>query len=139
VEVRIRRSKTDQSGAGATVRVARSADPATCAGAALLAWIALLGATSGPLFRSIHRGGGISSHRLSDRSAAEIVKAAVGRLGLDPATFGGHSLRSGWATEAAAAGKRTDQLQAVGRWKSPAMATRYVRDVDAWSATRGIL
>lgn len=140
VEVRIRRSKTDQAGAGAVVRIARSADPATCAGAALLAWIALLDAPpSGPLFRSIHRGGRVSPRRLSDRSAAEIVKAAAGRLGLDPATFGGHSLRAGWATEAAALGKRTDQLQAVGRWKSAAMALRYTRDADGWAATRGVL
>ena len=55
-------------------------------------------AASGPLVRHLHGG------RLTDRSVALIVKAAAFRIGLDPADFGGHSLRAGFITSTADGG-----------------------------------
>jgi hypothetical protein len=48
-----------------------------------------------------HRKGGTIGARLSDQSVADIVKARAERVGLDPASFAGHSLRAGFLTSAA--------------------------------------
>jgi hypothetical protein len=42
--------------------------------------------------------------RKRDRSVADIVKRYAERIGLDPRTFGGHLLRAGFLTSAAAEG-----------------------------------
>jgi len=86
------RSKTDQYGHGADVPVLGDA-------AILLdAWLSAGRISSGPLFRSIDRHGNIGEG-LSDKSINLIVKKYVAMIGLDPAKYGGHSLRSGFATE----------------------------------------
>jgi integrase len=60
--------------------------------------------TAGPVFRPIAKGERLQEARLTDRSVAKIVKAHAARVGLDPAGFSGHSLRSGFLTSAAARG-----------------------------------
>jgi integrase len=50
------------------------------------------------LFRSINRHGQIQPTRLSGIDVARIVKKLAERVGLDAATFAGHSLRAGHAT-----------------------------------------
>ncbi|BBL70100.1 hypothetical protein MoryE10_07060 [Methylogaea oryzae] len=71
------------------------------------------GGATGLAGRCRHRGGaGVPRHRqrrpggdtLSDKSVGELVKAYAGRAGLNPAEFGGHSLRAGFVTSAAEAG-----------------------------------
>ena len=42
----------------------------------------------------------VGDQRLAARNVASVVKAAAAELGFDPATFGGHSLRSGLVTTA---------------------------------------
>ncbi len=74
------------------------AHPPSCA-----AWRQINNAASGPLFRRLHGG------RLTDRSVALIVKAAATRVGLDPADFGGHSLRAGTITSTADADADADE------------------------------
>jgi integrase len=55
-----------------------------------------------------------------------VVKRACRRAGRDPATFAGHSLRSGLAT-AAAAGAPERAIMRQGGWESEAMVRRYIR------------
>jgi site-specific recombinase XerD len=56
--------------------------------------------------------------RLSDKQVARTVKALAARLGLEVASLGGHSLRSGFLTSAAARGasifKMADQSRHKG-------------------------
>jgi integrase len=53
--VTIRHSKTDQEGAGQTIAVVRGS--VACPITALKGWLAAAGITSGPIFRSVKRGG----------------------------------------------------------------------------------
>jgi len=101
--LRIRKSKTDQSGKGRIARLSKVGGD-LCPVAALEAWIAQAKATEGPLFRGLRRGGHPTSEALSPHAIWGVVKAAVVRAGLDPATFGSHSLRAGFVTWARARG-----------------------------------
>jgi integrase len=127
LRVTIRRSKTDQEGHGAVVALPRGA--VACPVAAFKTWIRATGITAGPVFRPVTKGERLRNARLTDRSVAKIVKAHAVRVGLDPAAFAGHSLRSGFLTSAAARGasifKMADQSRhrstgAVGHLRGPA-------------------
>ena len=66
-----------------------------CPVEALKAWIEAADFTDGPVFRRIlnKRSQRVTDGRLAARNVATVVKAAAVRLGLEPATFAGHSLR----------------------------------------------
>jgi integrase len=98
-KVLIRRSKTDQEGQGQTVGIARGAK--LCPVAALEAWLAASGITSGPIFRRVNRHGQVLPGRLEPRAVAVVVQRYASVAGLDAARYGGHSLRAGLATQAA--------------------------------------
>jgi len=100
-KVTIRHSKTDQEGAGQTIAIVRGS--VACPVAALKAWLETAGITTGPIFRSVKKGGAVAG-RLPAQSVADIVKAHAERVGLDPALFAGHSVRSGFLTSAAKRG-----------------------------------
>jgi hypothetical protein len=65
-----------------------------CPVAALKACLEAGGITTGPVFRSGKKGG-VVGERLPAQLVADIVKAYAERVGLDPALFAGHSVRSG--------------------------------------------
>jgi len=124
--VTLRRSKTDQEGAGRTVGIPYGSDPTTCPVRATTGWIAAAGLTAGPLFRSITRHGKVQG-RLSDWAVAQVVKAAATGAGLDPALYAGHSLRAGLATAAAQAGVSERAIMAQTGHKSLPMVRKYIR------------
>lgn len=95
--IHIRRSKTDQEGAGRSVAIPRSGKLKTLE--ALDAWIGAAGLQTGAIFRNVRKGGTVGE-RLTDRSISLIVKRYAERAQLDPAVFGGHSLRAGFVTTA---------------------------------------
>ena len=64
------------------------------------------------------RGERLRNARLTDRSVAKIVKAHAVRVGLDPAVFAGHSLRSGFLTSAAARGASIFKMADQSRHRS---------------------
>jgi len=126
LRVTIRRSKTDQEGAGATIAVpaGRRLKPV----AHLDAWLARAAVADGPLFRRVSQcGTRVLAERMSDRSVAEVVKARAKRAGLDPAAFAGHSLRAGFLTSAARAGASIWKMQEQSRHKSLNVLSGYVR------------
>lgn len=127
LKVKIRRSKTDQEGAGREIGIVRGRHPLTDAVAALSEWREAAGVASGPLFREVDRGDRVGSGRLSDRAVARIVKIAAERVGIDPATVSGHSLRSGLATSAAAADAPERAIMRTTGHTSEAMVRRYIR------------
>jgi hypothetical protein len=96
LRVTVRRSKTDQEGAGAVVAVCRGSIASPVA--AVRDWLATAGITEGPLFGRVGKGGKVLPDRLRVQSVALIVKACAARLGLDADAFSGHSLRSGFLT-----------------------------------------
>jgi site-specific recombinase XerD len=102
----LRRSKTDQAGAGRIVPVRYGDHEKSCPLRALKAWVQLLSAdlpeavTTGPLFRAIVGKGHVSDRRVTGQMVWEAVKRRCRAAGLDPTAFGAHSLRSGHATQA---------------------------------------
>ena len=126
--VTIRRSKTDQDGQGRRVGLPYGSNPATCPVRALRAWHAASGITEGPLFRPINRHGQIQDRRLTAQSVALVVKRVAEAAGLDPARFSGHSLRSGLATSAAAAGVSERSIMNQTGHKSVVMVRKYIRE-----------
>ncbi len=91
----VRRSKTDQAGAGLTVPVLGRA------AAALRKWLSVSGIQYGPLFRATDKGGWrVKATGLAGRDVERIIRKRAQLAGLEPEEFGGHSLRSGFITEA---------------------------------------
>jgi site-specific recombinase XerD len=84
----------------------------------------------GPVFRPVLKGGRVADARLSDRAVAEIVKNYAKRIGLDPTSFSGHSLRSGFLTSAARRGASLFKMRDVSRHRSLDTLGGYVRDAE---------
>ena len=128
IELNITRSKTDQEGKGRTVFLP-AARGSQCPVAALNDWLAQTGITEGPIFRSVGKSGSVGAKGLSAQSVGLVVKDAVRRVNGDKAaaSVAGHSLRSGFCTEAAAAGLMPWQIRAQTGHTSDAMLARYIR------------
>lgn len=137
--VTIRRSKTDQEGAGHVVAVPRGSKLRPCE--AVDDWLAAAGIDDGPVFRSIGKGGRVALEALSDRSVADIVKDRAKAAGLDPALFSGHSLRAGFVTSALEAGADLLRVMDVTRHTEVRTLKAYDRRAKAFRdhAGRGFL
>lgn len=112
-------TKTDQEGEGNTVPVAGKA------ARALREWLEISGIEEGPLFRAVDRHSNVSSRALCDRSVALIVKKRARLAGLNPAAFGGHSLRSGFLTESGLQGKNLLEAMKLSGHKTMQVAAGY--------------
>lgn len=119
IAMNIKQSKTDQLRAGTVVNLAKT-DQDLCPVAALLAYIAVRGDRLGPLF--IFKDG----RYLTQYMLIFHLRQALSRMGLDPSSFAGHSLRIGAATSAATSGMEDSTIRALGRWRSNAYH-RYIR------------
>jgi site-specific recombinase XerD len=82
----------------------------------------------GPLFRYVNRHNQVRSERLSDQVVARVVKRAIVAAGRDGASFAGHSLRAGLATQAAIGGATERSIQDQTGHKSLPILRRYIRD-----------
>jgi len=144
VDILIRKSKTDQEGHGRTIGIPKGRHPDTCPVIALQRWLFLAALEqAGPLFPRIvpngrpatrrrDRIGTAAKERLSPQGIARVVQRAVARIGLDPKDFAGHSLRSGFATEAAAQGASERAIMRQTGHKSLEMVRRYIREGDRY-------
>ena len=150
VVLTVRRSKTDQHGAGQAVAVWRSDDPDLCAPTALRRWLEHRDArhSDDPLFVGLRAGGVMTATRLSDKAVVRLVRDTAeavgdGDPGLMERTFGslavgatrsysGHSLRAGLATAAAEAEAQLHDVMRQTRHKSVEVARRYMRSADLW-------
>ena len=126
--VTIRRSKTDQTGEGEKIGIPYGKNKHTCPVRSLKAWLTEAGITAGAIFRGIDRHGNVQPRGLTPQSVALVVKRAAGASGLDGSLFGGHSLRAGLATSAAAAGVEERLIANQTRHKSMTVLRRYIRD-----------
>jgi site-specific recombinase XerD len=126
--VRVRRSKTDPEGKGISVALPYGSSAATCPVRSYRAWIAAAGLTAGPAFRAVDRHGRVAAGRLDSGSIARVVKRAAAAAGLDPATYAGHSLRAGFATQAFLNGAAEVSIMRQTRHKSLNTLRKYIRD-----------
>jgi integrase len=126
--VMLRRSKTDQDGAGRKIGIPYGSNPETCPVRTIQAWIEQAVLSDGALFRSINRHGQVQAGGLSGMDVARVVKKLAERAGLDPAKYAGHSLRAGHATSAAIAGASERSIMKQTGHRSVQMVRRYIRD-----------
>ena len=134
----IPKSKSDQQGAGQVVGVAYGSRAETCPVRAVRSYTAAASRAlstqgrpsplSGAVFRSVDRWGRLGRKAITGRTVANVVKQHAQAAGLDPALYAGHSLRAGFATTAARAGKPDRAIQKQTRHKSAAMLAEYVRE-----------
>lgn len=122
-----RRSKVDQEGEGRRIGVPYGSCLGTCPVRAWRTWRETSGLDHGPLWPSIDRHGRMGG-RMSAAAVALVVKRSAARVGLDPAIYAGHSLRSGLATAAAAAGVSERSIMNQTGHKTLPTVRRYIRE-----------
>lgn len=148
MRVLVRRSKTDQAGAGTEKAIphGRFIRPV----ALLREWLDAAGITEGPLFRPVSRSGRVRSvgsnaevgtepraPRLTTQAVADIIKRYAEAAGLDPALFGAHSLRAGFVTTAAERGADLAKIMEVSGHKDPRTVVGYIRRANAFKDHAG--
>lgn len=123
--INIRKSKRDQEGKGRRIGIPRGKYAETCPVRAAQHWLGVSGIKSGPLFLRLDHAAAVHT-RLSGRSIALVVQRTAARAGLDPKLFAGHSLRRGFATEAARAGAAERDIARTTGHSSLAVLRGYV-------------
>jgi hypothetical protein len=139
----IRRSKTDQAGAGASLFLRRETV------AAIEQWKTQANITEpgSLLFRSLRGFAGSSGNpvvapglqaaelsRVIKRRVGALIDAATGKPRYDAAIFSGHSCRVGAAQDMALAGFSDAEIMQQGRWRSREMLYRYISTIRAEQA-----
>jgi site-specific recombinase XerD len=132
LEVTLRRSKTDQNGAGRKIGVPHGRGR-WCPVAALEQWRVASGITEGAMFRPIDRHHRVASKRLSGEGVCLIVRERVEAAGIHSKDYSGHSLRAGLATSAAQAGVSSWKIRQQTGHTSDAMLSRYIRDGELFT------
>jgi site-specific recombinase XerD len=135
LRVTLRRSKTDQEGAGRVVPIPRGS--VACPVAAVRVWLQAAGISEGPVFRSLGKGGRVQPDSLSTRSIGLIVQRYAKLVGLNPDDFGGHSLRAGFLTSAAARGANLFRLMDQSGHRSVETVRGYVRRAEEFKDHAG--
>lgn len=124
----LRRSKTDQEGAGRPVALPCGRSSGTCPVTAMRMWLEASGIECGAVFRPFNRYDQVLETRLTAHAVARVVKRTAAAAGLDPARLSGHSLRSGFATSCAAVGVPEREIMRQTGHKSLTILRRYIRD-----------
>ena len=118
VKIFIKRSKTDQSGEGMIKGIPYFENKLFCPVLSLKNWFDISKIKSGKIFD------------ISDKSVALIIKKYTSLSGLDPNRYGGHSLRSGFATAAAESGAEERNIMAMTGHKTTQMVRRYIQEAN---------
>ena len=132
LKINIKRSKTDQFGAGSTKGLPYFENSQYCPVVSIKKWIEISKINSGALFRRFTKGSNLSEKRLTDQTVALLIKEYLGLAGIDSTNYSGHSLRSGFATSAAEAGAEERTIMAMTGHKSTEMVRRYIKNADVF-------
>ena len=130
VKITVKRSKTDQFGAGSIKALPYFENNLYCPVTILKRWLNISKITKGPLFRRFSKGLKLTFDRLTDQSVALIIKDYLGKAGIDSKNYSGHSLRSGFATSAAEAGAEERSIMSMTGHKSTEMVRRYIKEAN---------
>jgi len=135
LRVVIRKSKTDQEGAGQEVAVPHGARLRPVE--AVRAWLDAAGIASGPVFRRVRKNGRIGDEALTAEAVALVVKRYADGAGFRAEDFAGHSLRAGFLTSGAENGASVFKLMEVSRHKSMDTLRCYVRRAELFKDHAG--
>jgi len=97
-------------------------------------WLQRRGRFSGPLFARFDHQRGWRGRHLEPERIGQIVQYCAARIGLDPKLYGGHSLRSGFVTEAGERGISETLIAAQTGHKDMATLRKYFRRSDVWKS-----
>lgn len=131
LRIAIRRSKTDQDGAGEEIAVPSVANKSLCAVRATRRWLEASGISEGAVFRTFSLQRQISDSPLDGQDVANLVQKLARNARLD-GDFGAHSLRAGFVTVAAQAKVSLDSIARTTRHKSLSVLMGYVRPAQAF-------
>ena len=120
IKILIKRSKTDQSGEGFIKAIPYFENQEFCPVISLKNYIK-------NKFEISNKG---RIFNISDKSVALIIKKYASISGLDSNKYGGHSLRSGFATTAAEFGAEERNIMAMTGHKTTQMVRRYIHDAN---------
>jgi integrase len=132
LEITLRRSKTDQTGAGRKIGIPHGRGT-RCPVVALEQWLSASGISEGALFKPIDRHQRVGQKRLSGEAVCLVVRERVQEAGINPRGYSGHSLRAGLATSAAQAGVSSWKIRQQTGHASDAMLARYIRDGELFT------
>ena len=118
LKIFIKRSKTDQSGEGNIKAIPYFENLKYCPVTKMKDWTSYNNIKRGRIFK------------ISDKSVSLIIKKYALLAGLDSEKFGGHSLRSGFATSAAESGAEERYIMAMTGHKSTQMVRRYIHEAN---------
>ena len=128
IEILISRSKTDQSGEGEVVAIPNGND-AVCAVRALKLWQDYSGLSEGYIFRGILKSENILQHAIKSNQVNLIIKKIANDCGLENADdYSAHSLRRGFATEAAKHNAPFQSIMRQGRWRHEGTVLGYIEE-----------
>ena len=127
----IRRSKTDQEGAG------RLAFVSAATVRAIDTWLDAAAITTGPLF--VPLGNARKAERLSEGDVARIFRRRARHCGVRDRRHRRHSTRVGAAQDMIAHNLGIAAIQQAGGWKSPRMPARYGERLEAKRSGAAVL
>jgi len=118
LKIFIKRSKTDQAGIGSIKAIPYFSNKEYCPVIKIKDWIRYSNIAEGKIYN------------ISDKSVSLTIKKYASLAGLDPNLYGGHSLRSGFATSAAEAGAEERNIMAMTGHKTTQMVRRYIQEAN---------
>ena len=118
--LRIRRSKTDQSGNGEWLFVGAPVFKR------VREWLMMAGIESGPMFRKVKTDGAVWTRRMNPNVINGLIQKRAREVGIEGAVRS-HSLRRGAAQQLTIDGASIQEVANCGRWKSPGMVLEYTR------------
>ena len=130
LKINVKRSKTDQFGAGLTKGLPYFENKLYCPVTTIKRWINVSKIKDGPPFRRFAKGSKLLENRLTDQTVALIIKQYLNIAGINSENYSGHSLRSGFATSAAEAGADERSIMAMTGHKSTEMVRRYIKEAN---------
>jgi len=142
IQLTIASSKTDQEGQGELIPIEPATNPDLCPVAALRAWLeARLPHPDSELLFPRTYFGGLVPERMPDREINDVVKTWTRKAGVLPdqpgVEFSGHSLRAGFITEAARAGRAEWQIMGHSRHRSYEAFRGYIRRANLFQDNPG--
>lgn len=124
-------SKTNQMGEHESKAILRI-DGRYCPVDALENWIGAAGIQRGHVFMQLSYAGNLKSQKLSDKGVSRTVKLYGTKIGIESLELGGHSLRSGFITQAAENKESIPSIKAVTGQSADSTVLRYINSANRY-------